>query len=74
VDGQKLLIPAEPSESDLNAIRNDPVKLADIRERLSDISWWMRLLVLTGGYHPRCYTQVNESSILILVRNFANRR
>jgi hypothetical protein len=44
VDGQKLWFPAEPNEFDLNAIRNDPVKLAEIRRRLSDISWWMRLL------------------------------
>ena len=44
VDGQKLWIPVDPNEYDLNAIRNDPVKLADIRRRLSDISWWMRLL------------------------------
>ena len=44
VDGQKLWFPAEPNEFDLNSIRNDPVKLADIRRRLSDISWWMRLL------------------------------
>jgi hypothetical protein len=44
VDGQKLWFPAEPNEDDLNSIRNDTVKLADIRRRLSDISWWMRLL------------------------------
>jgi hypothetical protein len=43
VNGQKLWIPAEPTEFDLNSIRNDPVKLASIRKRLSDISWWMRL-------------------------------
>jgi len=34
----------EPSEHELNTIRNDPQKLAKIRRRLSDISWWMRLL------------------------------
>jgi hypothetical protein len=28
----------------------------------------------TGGYHPGCYTQVSDSSIWILVRNFANKR
>ena len=38
VNGQKLWIPAEPTEFDLNSIRNDPVKLANIRKRLSDIS------------------------------------
>ena len=37
-------LPAEPSESELNSIRNCPVKLAEARKRLSDVSWWMRLL------------------------------
>ena len=36
--------PAAPTEFELNAIRNDPVRLATIRLRLSDLSWWMRLL------------------------------
>jgi REP element-mobilizing transposase RayT len=36
--------PAEPTEAELNAIRRCPRKLAEIRKRLSDISWWMRLL------------------------------
>lgn len=36
--------PAEPSESELNSIRKCPIKLAEIRSRLSSISWWMRLL------------------------------
>ena len=36
--------PKEPSEAELNAIRNDLVRLAEIRRRLSDISWWMRLV------------------------------
>jgi len=44
VGGQKLWVPVDPNEYDLNTIRNDPVKLAEIRRRLSDISWWMRLL------------------------------
>ena len=34
----------EPSESERNAICNDSTRLAEIRSRLSDISWWMRLL------------------------------
>ena len=34
----------EPNEFELNSIRNDPDKLKSIRLRLSDISWWMRLL------------------------------
>ncbi len=36
--------PLEPTEFELNHIRNDKEKLAVIRSRLSDISWWMRLL------------------------------
>ena len=36
--------PITPTEPELNMIRNDPKKLASIRSRLSDISWWMRLL------------------------------
>ena len=34
----------EPNENELNSLRNDPLKLATIRLRLSDIAWWMRLL------------------------------
>lgn len=34
----------EPSEPELNSIRFDGDKTAEIRRRLSDISWWMRLL------------------------------
>jgi len=37
----------EPNEFELNRIRNNPVRLAAIRARLSDISWWMRLLSQT---------------------------
>jgi hypothetical protein len=38
---------AEPTECELNSIRHDPDRLAQIRLRLSDISWWMRLLCQT---------------------------
>ncbi len=41
-DGHGL--PHGPSESELNSIRNDAERVAEIRSRLSDISWWMRLL------------------------------
>ena len=34
----------EPNQSERNAICNDPARLAEVRRRLSDISWWMRLL------------------------------
>lgn len=36
--------PREPTEAELNTIRNNPERLATIRQRLSDMSWWMRLL------------------------------
>ena len=36
--------PIEPTEFEINRIVNNPEKLATIRSRLSDISWWMRLL------------------------------
>jgi len=39
--------PAEPSECELNSIRHDPDRLVEIRRRLSDISWWMRVLCQT---------------------------
>ncbi len=41
--------PEEPNEFELNSIRNDPEKLATIRKRLSDVSWWMRLLCQNIG-------------------------
>ncbi|MEI7460242.1 MAG: hypothetical protein WCK15_12595, partial [Pirellula sp.] len=44
INGEWDKVPAAPTEFDLNAIRNDPVRLATIRRRLSDLSWWMRLL------------------------------
>ena len=34
--------PAEPTESEIDSIVNDPEKLSARRRRLSDISWWMR--------------------------------
>ena len=41
--------PDEPNEFELNAIRNDPDKMAIIRTRLSDVAWWMRLLCQNIG-------------------------
>ncbi len=38
-----------PNEYELNSIRNDPVKLAQIRSRLSDVGWWMHLLCQNVG-------------------------
>ena len=34
----------EPNDFEMNSIVHDPVKLASVRSRLNDISWWMRLL------------------------------
>ena len=34
--------PAEPSDVELNQILLDPSRVAELRKRLSDISWWMR--------------------------------
>ena len=36
--------PLEPTEFAINSIVNNKQKLATVRSRLSDISWWMRLL------------------------------
>ena len=36
--------PEDPSEFELNHICKDKAKLKVIRSRLSDLSWWMRLL------------------------------
>ncbi|XZE44442.1 hypothetical protein SH467x_001425 [Pirellulaceae bacterium SH467] len=36
--------PAEPNQKELDAIRTKPEKVKEIRLRLSDISWWMRIL------------------------------
>ena len=41
--------PEEPNEFELNSIRNDPDKLGEIRLRLSNVSWWMRLLCQNIG-------------------------
>ena len=37
-------LPAEPTPAEIETIRNNPEKLAAVRQRLSDIGWWMRLL------------------------------
>lgn len=36
--------PLEPNEFEINSIVTNKPKLATLRKRLSDISWWMRLL------------------------------
>jgi hypothetical protein len=36
--------PQTPSEAELDTIRRCPVKLEQVRQRLADVSWWMRLL------------------------------
>ena len=36
--------PLEPTEFEINSIVNNKEKLATVRSRLSDLSWWMQLL------------------------------
>jgi hypothetical protein len=36
--------PAEPTPEELQSILKNPAALREIRTRLSDVSWWMRLL------------------------------
>ena len=36
--------PAKPNNAELQAILADPGRVQELRSRLSDISWWMRLL------------------------------
>lgn len=36
--------PLEPTQKEIDAIANSPVEASKIRTRLSDISWWMRIL------------------------------
>jgi hypothetical protein len=38
------LKPLPPNEAEINSIANCPVKCQEIRKRLSNFSWWMRLL------------------------------
>ena len=40
----------EPTESEINALANNPKRLAEIRVRLSDVSWWMRYF----SHHMSC--------------------
>ncbi len=49
----------EPTDFELNSIRSDPDKVREIRRRLSDISWWMRLLCQHVG--QRANRETNES-------------
>jgi hypothetical protein len=36
--------PLPPTEAELNLIRRCPLRLQQIRKRLADVSWWMRLM------------------------------
>lgn len=44
----------EPNEFERNSIRNDPQRVAPIRTRLSNVSWWMRLLCQNIGSRAGC--------------------
>ncbi len=40
----KLGVPIPPTINQIDAEIQDPERIAELRHRLSDISWWMRLL------------------------------
>ncbi|MCY2981297.1 MAG: hypothetical protein NTU79_21755 [Planctomycetota bacterium] len=44
----------ETNQFERNSIRNDPEKVASIRTRLSDVSWWIRLLGQNIGTRAGC--------------------
>lgn len=44
VKKDKLGVPIPPTVHQINAETQDPERIAELRNRLSDISWWMRLL------------------------------
>lgn len=44
VNSHEQYIATALTQADIDSIRNNPKKLSQIRSRLSDISWWMRLL------------------------------
>ncbi|MCF7960214.1 MAG: hypothetical protein K9M08_05685 [Pirellula sp.] len=44
----------EPNDIERNSIRNDPEKVATIRTRLSDVSWWLRFLGQNIGSRSGC--------------------
>ena len=71
--------PAEPKETEINSIVNDAVKLKQLRSRLSNISWWVRLMCqklairankedeLTGKFWEgrfRCIRILDEAGLL----------
>ena len=41
--------PLEPTAEEINSIANNPDRVAELRQRLSNISWWMRLLCQNFG-------------------------
>lgn len=55
---------AEPTVKELNSIRNAPEKLAELRSRLSDIAWWMRLLCQHIAQRANREDQTDKSEAL----------
>jgi REP element-mobilizing transposase RayT len=51
--------PKDPTQPQLNSIRNDAAKVAEIRSRLSDISWWMRLMCQTIAQRINAEDQIS---------------
>ncbi len=42
-------LPVEPTAAEISSIANNPDRVAELRRRLSNISWWMRLLCQNFG-------------------------
>lgn len=49
--------PLEPTEKELDSIRLKPGLLAKVRLRLSDISWWMRIICQKIAQKSNCETE-----------------
>jgi hypothetical protein len=50
--------PAEPTQPEIDSIVNDPEALAKRRQRLSDISWWMRCTAENIARQSNCEDDV----------------
>jgi hypothetical protein len=54
--------PLEPTAFEINSIVNNKDKLATVRSRLSDISWWMRLLSLNTAQRANLRSHRREAT------------
>jgi len=55
-----------PTEPEINSIAGCLVKCAEVRQRLSSISWWMRLLILKTIDGGNSWSAVEPSAIPIM--------